>query len=97
MGRFRGAGPVLKEIVGVEDAIAKEVIRRSVKSVAAALGSDADERAGTAAVFRGIGIGAHPKLLNRIHRGPGHLRGQLLYVLRDRVIVHTIENKIILQ
>ena len=64
VGRFRGSGPVLKEIVCVEDAIAKEVIGRSVKFVAAALGGDTDERAGAAAIFRRIGIGAHLKLLD---------------------------------
>ena len=63
---------ILKEIVGVEDAVAKEVVDRSVKFIAAALGRNANERAGTAAIFRGIGICAHPKLLEigsieRIH------------------------------
>src|SRR5882762_6706695 len=97
MRRFRGSSPVLKEIVGVEDAVAKEVVDCSMKFIATALGSDANERPGAAAILRGIGIGAHPKFLDRIHRWPGHLRGQFLHVLRDRVVVDTIENKIILQ
>ena len=67
-----------------------------MKFIATALGGDTNERPGAAAIFRGIRIGAYPKLLDRIHRWPGHLRGQFLHVLRDRVIVDAIENKIIL-
>jgi hypothetical protein len=37
---------VLKEIVGVEDAVAKEVVDRSVKFTATALGRNANQRAG---------------------------------------------------
>src|SRR5206468_8096470 len=76
--RLLEAGAVIEKGAGVKDAIAEELIRRPVKSVAAALGRDADERAGAAAILRRVRVGAHLELLDRVHRRADDLRGQLL-------------------
>src|SRR6266850_4718377 len=68
-----------------------------MKIIATAFSRDADKRTGAATIFSGIRIRTYLKLLNRIYRRPGHLRGQLLNIFRYGVIVHTIENKIVLQ
>src|SRR5205823_2721306 len=50
-----------------------------------------------AAVLGGVGIGGDLELLYRVDRRPHHLRSQFLYVLRDRVVVDAVQQKIVLQ
>ena len=74
-----------------------EFIERTVKIVPATLRSHANKSARTATIFRGVRIGAYFEFLNRVDGGTGYLRSQLLHVLRDRVVVHSVEHVIILQ
>src|SRR5215467_4713247 len=57
---------IVKEAVGVKDAVAQELIGCAVKGVRTALGGDADERAGAAPVLCRIRVGAYLELLNGI-------------------------------
>ena len=65
--------------------------------VGAALGGHDDRCARTASVFRRIRVGNDLELLDRVHRLVHYLRAQLLDVFRDGVIVHAIEDEIVLE
>ena len=68
-----------------------------MEAVGARLGRDADRRARRPAVFGRVRAGDDLELLNRVHRRPRHLRRQLLDVLRDAVVVHAVEQEVVLQ
>ncbi len=94
--RLCEALPVGKEIVRVRVTIAKIFIKRAVVFVRAALADHADHRA-AAAVFGRIGIGDDLELLQRVHRRTSYLRGQLLHVFRDRVIIHAVQKEVVFE
>src|ERR1700677_1494460 len=64
--------------------------------VSAALADDADDRA-AAAIFGRIRRGDKFEFLKRIDRRAGHLRGQLLHVFGDGIVVDAIEKKVVLK
>ena len=65
--------------------------------VGAGLGVDDDGRAGRPAVFGGVGARDDLELVDRVHRRPRQLRGQLLHVGREAVVGDAVEQEVVLQ
>src|SRR5205823_5909632 len=95
--RLRNSSAIIEEVVGVEDSIAQKLVRGPVIRITAALCRNADQRTRATAVLSRIRIGAHLELLNRVHRWAHDLGRQLLNVFRNRVVVHAVEDEVVLQ
>ena len=97
VGRLGGVRLGREVVDRVEALIAEVVVERAPEAVGARLGRDADRRTRRPAVFSRVRAGDDLELLNRVHRGARHLGGQFLDVLRDAVVVHAVEEKVVLQ
>ena len=97
VGRLGRVRPNRKEVAGVERIVAEVFVRGAVEIVGAGLGGDADRRTRRAPVLGRIRARDDLEFLNRIHRRPRHLGRQLLDVLRDAVVVHAVEQEVVLQ
>src|SRR5262249_48858352 len=91
------SGAVAEEIIRVEDAIAMELVERAVERVATAFSGNADQRARTPSVLGRIRIGRDLEFLYRVNRRSHDLRGQLLHVLGNRVVIDAVQDKVVLQ
>src|SRR4029453_6745343 len=65
--------------------------------IRAVLAGPDDGAAGSAAVFSREGTGDDLEFADRVDRGAGDLRAQLLHVRRDRVFFTAIEQEVVLQ
>ncbi len=65
--------------------------------VPAGLEDHIDHRAGGAPEFRGVAVGLHFELGNGVGRRRDHLRGERLRVIGALVIVHALEDEVILR
>ena len=86
-----------QEVDRVQAVVAEELVGRAVQVVGAGLGGDGDGGPGGAPVLRGVGAGDDLELLDRVDRRAGDLARQLLHVLRDAVVVHPVEQEVVLQ
>src|SRR5262249_41687639 len=88
---------IIEEVIGVEDSIAKELVCGSVVSVCAALGGDADKRAGASPVLGRVRICAEPELLYRVNRGADDLSCELLHVFGDGIVIYAVKDEVVLE
>ena len=94
---LRRARPEREEIVRVERVVAEVLVGGPMEVVGPGFGRHADGGAGRTAVLRGIRARDDLELLNGVDRRPRYLRRQFLDVLGDAVVVHAVEQEIVLQ
>src|SRR5262249_54868212 len=68
-----------------------------MKTVSTAFSGDDDRSSGTASIFRRVGNCYDSKLLDGVNGRMHSLRAQLLNVFRDRVVVYTVQQEVVLQ
>lgn len=88
-----GRGPAL----GVELVVAEEFPRSATNIVAAALDGDVHNTARTASVLSGVAVRLHLELRYGVHRGPHHIHPFAAEAGGVGVVVHTIEQIVVLQ
>ena len=93
---FGEALAIRKEIVGVGIAITKVFVESAVQFVGAAFADDADDGA-AAAVFGGVRAGDDFEFLQRVDGGAGDLRGQLLDVFGNGIVVDAVQQEIVFE
>src|SRR5206468_7675426 len=86
-----------EEVVGIEHAVAQVFVGQTVILIGAALGSDADGSAGTAAVLGGVRIGGDLEFLDAVDGRADDLGIQLLNIFRNGIVVDAIHHEIVLQ
>src|SRR4029453_16487556 len=94
---FCGFGALREEIDRIHRLVAEILICGPVYAVGSGLRRDADRGARRSAVLRRVRAGDDLELLDRIHGWTRDLRRQLLDVFRDAVVVHAVEQEVVLQ
>ena len=94
LGRSRA---LREEVVRVHVLVAVEAVGRAVDLVGPRLRGDAHRRPRRPAVLRGVRARDDLELLDGVHRGTRDLACQLLDVGGDAVVVHPVEQEVVLE
>ena len=86
-----------EEVVSVKEVVAKIFVGHSMNFVGTALAGDHYRGTRAAAILRGVRIGDDLELLDGIHGRTGCLGAEFLDVFRKRVVINSVEDKIVLE